>query len=242
MVERAVVLAAGRGTRLGSITRTVPKPLIEIGGRPLLVRILDGLSAAGVERIVVVAGYLADTIVAALADRPRVDVVVQTELDGTAGAVRLAANAMGGHPFVYAWGDILIRPDNYRRVVSAAAGADAVIGVNWVDDPAAGAAVTVDLEWRVTGIVEKPSPGTSATNWNSAGIGVLGSEVWPLITALDPSPRGEYELTDAMAGLVASGRKVLAVPIEGPWVDIGTPESLARGRELIRLWEPGSPP
>ncbi len=242
MVDRGVILAAGRGTRLGPLTDSVPKPLLDIGGTPLLVRILDGLVEAGVVESVVVAGYRADQVRSALAGRSGVEIVVQTELNGTAGAVALARDAVSGRPFVYAWGDILIRPDNYRRIVEAAASADAVIGINRVEDPSAGAAVTVDGDWRVRGIVEKPPPGSSVTKWNSAGIGVLGPDVWPLIDALAPSPRGEYELTDAMAGLVDDGAIVAAVPIEGPWVDIGTPESLARARELVSGWRPGSQP
>jgi NDP-sugar pyrophosphorylase family protein len=233
MVEHGVILAAGRGTRLGRLTDEVPKPLLEVGGRPVLLRILDGLESAGVRRVIVVAGYRSEQVVAAVADRPGVGVVVQDELDGTAGAVRSASAHLRGGPFVYGWGDILIEPGNYRRIMAAAAGADAVIGVNPVDDPAAGAAVTVDGAGRVIDIVEKPPRGTSSTKWNSAGIGVLGASVWPHLAALAPSPRGEYELTDAIAALIAAGADVRAEPILGPWIDIGTPEALAEARRVF---------
>ncbi len=233
MVDRAVILAAGRGTRLGSLTGAVPKPLLDVGGRPVLMRILDGLAGAGVTRVVIVAGYRGRQIAAAVADRAGAEVVYQDRLDGTGGALRVAADRLGAEPFVYGWGDILVDPADYRRVVAGFAGSDAVVGVNEVDDPAAGAAVTLDAADRVLGIVEKPPPGTSGTRWNSAGIGVLGPSIWEHLAGLGRSARGEYELTDALASLVDAGAMVRAVRIAGPWIDIGTPESLAEARRLF---------
>ncbi len=233
-VTRAVILAAGRGTRLGELTAATPKPLLMVGGRPILVRILDGLIRAGIEDVAIVTGYLGDRIEAEIgngaASGLSVTYLRQEQFDGTARAIALARDHLGDDRFVFSWGDILVRPDNYRAVVRRSRLADAAIAVNEVGDPWAGAAVYVDDALRVVRIVEKPAPGTSTTRWNNAGFGVLGPEIWPLIDALTPSGRGEYELPEAISALIDSGATVAACPVEGPWFDIGTPAQLEAAR------------
>jgi len=233
-IDRAILLAAGKGTRLGSLTAQAPKPLLEVGGKPILVHIIDGLMRAGIERFLVVTGHFGELIEAELGNGGavgvRIEYVRQERLDGTARALALGRNFAGDEPFFFGWGDILVRPENYRSVVRRARLADAVIAVNEVDDPWAGGAVYVDDELRVTRMVEKPARGTSTTRWNNAGFGVLGPEIWPLIEALEPSERGEYELPQAIGALIASGARVVASPVEGPWFDIGTPEQLVAAR------------
>ena len=232
-VTSAVLLAAGRGARLGDLTRETPKPLLEIGGRPLLVRILGALSAAGVVSAIVVTGYRADDIEEALgrAALPiELRFVRQTELSGTGRALQLARPLLGTGPFAFAWGDIAVAASNYARLLAVSEG-ELAIAVNAVDDPAEGAAVYVDEAGLVRRIVEKPPPGTSMTGWNNAGFGVLDDRIWPAIEALQPSARGEYELPRAIAALVDQGVPVRAVAVEGPWFDIGTPVNLSAARE-----------
>jgi dTDP-glucose pyrophosphorylase len=83
-------------------------------------------------------------------------------------------------------------------------------------------------------LVEKPPRGTSTTRWNNAGLGVLGPSIWSYINALTPSARGEYELPQAIAALVATGGAIRAVPVKGIWFDIGTPDDLALARAQFR--------
>jgi glucose-1-phosphate thymidylyltransferase len=132
--------------------------------------------------------------------------------------------------FLYTWADVLVEPTTYQSVVLAAENADAVIAVNEVDDPTLGAAVTFDEEGIVASIVEKPPPGTWDTRWNNSGVGVLGPEAWLIIDKLEPSARGELELTDALATIIERGAKVRAVPVNGHWFEIGTPEQLEAAR------------
>ena len=234
MIERAVLLAAGRGTRLGDLTAGTPKPLLTVGRRPIIVRILDGLRAARITDVSIVTGYLGDVLERELGNGEgsgiRIRYVRQEALDGTARAVALCRDHLGDGQFFVGWGDIVVDPPNYRSVTRAARFAEHVIAINEVDDPATGAAVYVAEEMRVSRIIEKPAQGTSTTQWNNAGIMVLGSAIWAAIDDLKPSERGEYELPQAVAALVESGANVRAVPIEGPWFDIGTPESLAAAR------------
>lgn len=234
MTHQAVLLAAGRGTRLGELTAKVPKPLIPVGGRPIIVRILDGLRRAGILEVTIVTGYLGEVIEAELGNGEgsgmRLRYVPQERLDGTARAVALAREHLGDRPFLFGWGDIVVDPVNYAAVVRAARFARHVIAVNEVEDPASGAAVYVDEAMRVMRLVEKPPHGSSTTRWNNAGFGVLSPSAWPVIDELEPSARGEYELPQAIAALIDRDEEVRAVPVHGPWFDIGTLESLAAAR------------
>lgn len=233
----AVVLAAGRGTRLGSLTAHYPKALIEVGRTPVLERVLRGWQSAGVREAIVVIGHYGSLIRAAVGDGGdlglRVRYREQADIDGTASALRLARDSVGQDPFAFSWGDVLVPDATYARVLSAAGpGIDAVLAVNEVEDPAAGAAVYLDDDRTVTRIVEKPAPGTSTTRWNNAGIGVLGTAIWDHIDALRRSERGEFELPGAIAALVAAGGVVRGVPVEGPWFDVGTPDVLRRANAV----------
>lgn len=236
-VRQAVLLAAGRGTRLGDLTREIPKPLLEVGGKPIIFRIIDGLAGAGVRDVTVITGHLAEQLEATLGDGSRWGVALrcvrQERLDGTARAAALARPFLGVGPFFVGWGDILVEAVNYARVIEGAEQTGAAIAVNDVQDPWAGAALYLDDAMRVLRIVEKPAKGTSTTRWNNAGLAVLPSAIWEQVDRLEPSARGEYELPQAIAALVATGYPVVAVPVEGPWFDIGTPENLAEARRYF---------
>jgi len=237
VIEKAVLLAAGRGTRLGALTANYPKPLLEVGGRPIIVHILDGLAQAGITDVTIVTGHFAQLLESEVGNGDqsglRIRYVRQEKPEGTARALALARERMGDDQFFAGWGDILVRPKNYVRMVKAARFADIVIAVNEVDDPWAGAAVYVDEKMRVVRIVEKPEPGSSTTRWNNAGFFILGPAIWPVIDRLGPSERGEYELPEAVASLVEARAEVRAAPVEGPWFDIGTPEDMERAREVF---------
>lgn len=235
-VTDAVILAAGRGSRLGALTERFPKALLEVGGEPILHRILRGLAAAGIERAFVVTGHEASRLERATGDGGRWGVEIryfrQQSLDGTARGLALARD-VARSPFFVGWGDILIEQANYRRIIDAASAGDSVIALNEVDDPFAGAAVYVNEEFLVTGIVEKPPLGTSTTRWNNAGLMVLNAAIWPFIDLLEPSARGEYELPRAIAAFVQAGGRVRGLPLQGPWFDAGTPESLEAARRYF---------
>lgn len=236
-IEQAVLLAAGRGTRLGGLTRDIPKPLLDVGGQPIIFRILDGLARAGVRDITVITGYLAASLEVALGDGSgwglALRCVQQEQLDGTARAAALARPFLAGDPFFVGWGDIVVEGANYARVIEGARATGAAIAVNEVEDPWAGAAVYVAGAMRVLRMVEKPPKGTSTTRWNNAGLAVLPPAIWDEVDRLEPSPRGEYELPQAIAAFVAAGHPVIAVPVEGPWFDIGTPENLEAARRYF---------
>ena len=230
-----VLLAAGRGTRLGALTGHLPKPLLEVGGKPIIGRVIEGLRDAGVTSLAVVVGYRAEQMEEALGDGSawgvRLRCIRQGTVNGTATALQLARTFLGDAPFFVGWGDIVVDGANYRRVVSAAESSGAALAMNDVDDPWTGGAVYVDEAMRVVRLVEKPPKGTSTTRWNNAGLFVLPPDIWPFVDNLQPSLRGEFELPQAIAAMVESGVPTVGVPIDGPWFDIGTPENLAAARE-----------
>ena len=212
----------------------MPKPLLTVGGEPILHRILQGLRDGGVRDVAVVTGHLADVLEHSTGNGGRWGLALtyfrQESLDGTARALSLAREFVAGERFFLGWGDIVVEPSNYGLLLAASKRTEAALAVNDVEDPASGGAVYVDDEWRVTRIVEKPPAGTSSTRWNNAGLMVLPPAVWPYVDRLLPSARGEYELPQAIANAVAGGMETLAVPIDGPWFDVGTPENLSAAR------------
>lgn len=238
-IESAVVLAAGRGTRMGALTAQTPKPLLAVAGEPMIVRVLGGLARGGVRRAVVVTGYLGDQIETALGDGHALGLSIsyrrQERPDGTARALLLAAALLDEAPFVVSWGDILVPSAFYGELLDAYARhpCDALLAVNQVDDPWRGGAVYVDADWRVRRFEEKPPRGTSTTGWNNGGIMAFAPLVLEYARRLAPSARGEYELPQAIAEMVHDGRAVRALPVRGPWSDVGTPADLEAAQTLF---------
>jgi UDP-N-acetylglucosamine diphosphorylase / glucose-1-phosphate thymidylyltransferase / UDP-N-acetylgalactosamine diphosphorylase / glucosamine-1-phosphate N-acetyltransferase / galactosamine-1-phosphate N-acetyltransferase len=239
-VRDAVILAAGRGTRMKGLTEDLPKAMLAIAGRPLLEHILRTLRSAGIERFVVVTGYRADRIENHFGDGARLGVELvyrrQEVQDGTARALLLGRDSIADRPFLLAWGDILAEPKNYPALLATfrERQPDGLLGVNWVEDPCRGAAVYVDADNRIERILEKPPPGTAQTHWNNAGIAVFRPAVFDYAAAVKPSPRGEYEIPDAISAMLGDGLAVYAFPLQGFWSDVGTPEDLQRAEELLR--------
>src|SRR5262249_1411102 len=133
VIEKAVILAAGRGTRMRGLTAELPKPMIEGRGKPGLQHIVEGLCNAGIAELLLLVGYRADAVQEFFGDGSRYNVVVQyktqTVQDGTGRVVDLAQNFVGNRPFVLAYGDILVDRANYKRVVDLPDDVEALLTV-----------------------------------------------------------------------------------------------------------------
>jgi NDP-sugar pyrophosphorylase family protein len=229
-VKKAVVLAAGKGTRMGALTEDLPKPMLPVAGKPLLEHILDRLRQAGITACGIVTGYRGEAIEEHFARYPMsLEFLHQAVINGTAGAARLARTFAGDDPFLLTYGDIWCEPDDYRRVIQPIEEepeTEATLAVKFAEDPFQGAAVYL-AEGFIERIVEKPPQGTSTTNWNSAGVYCFRARVFDELDQVPLSARGEYELTSAIEQMIAAGRKLRAIEIKGTWRDIGRPEDLA---------------
>ena len=233
-MKKAVILAAGRGTRMGELTREIPKPLIPLNGRPMLLHILDRIAAAGVEEVLLVTGYLAEQIEEVASGHGlRVSFRRQETVNGTAKAALLARQWVGVSPFLLTFGDILAEPEHYVGMRESFTGFDGVLAARYVEDPYQGAAIYVDEERRVQRIIEKPERGTSTTHWNSAGIYVFSPIVFDELERVPLSARGEYEATSAITQMLDAGRTLKMFALEGTWMDVGRPEDLAAAAEAV---------
>ena len=232
-MRKAVILAAGRGTRLGTLTDDLPKPMLLLKGKPIVEHVLDRLRAAGFTEAFLVTGYRAEVIEEHFRGYPmRVETQRQKEINGTARAALLARDFVAGEPFFLTYGDILCEPADYVGMRERMT-ADGVIGCKRVADPYQGAAVYPDAEGRVTRMIEKPPFGTSTTHWNSAGLYCFNAGIFDELAGVPQSPRGEYEITSAIVRQIEQGQRLLLYGIAGAWKDIGRPEDFAAAQDMV---------
>jgi dTDP-glucose pyrophosphorylase len=233
-IERAVLLAAGRGTRMGTITEEMPKPLLAMRGKPLLEHIMERLAEAGIRRFLVVVGFHGELIQRHFAEwRLPVEFRVQEPVNGTGSAARLAKQFTGEEPFLLSFGDCLCSADEYVRCLALLRdnpAAAAVLAAKDIADPWLGAAI-YEEEGRIARIAEKPPKGTSTTRWGSAGFYGVRPVIFEYLEKLTPSVRNEYEITLAFEMMLADGLELRISPVEGEWRDVGRPEDWAAVNE-----------
>ena len=243
---KAVILAAGKGTRMRELTNELPKPMLKVQGKPILEHILEGLIGAGIREVFIVTGFRADVIENYFGDgsrwHARIQYGRQLVQDGTGKAPELAKQFIGASTFMLTYGDILVPPDTYKQMVHRFNEGyfSGVITVTAGEDVTKGGLNFFDEQFCLKRLVEKPSleqieelrrKGWIKPNepvWYNAGIYVFKPSLFEFTEKLQKSPRGEYELTDAISGLLASKHRLAGLKIEGRWVDVRDPEVLAK--------------
>ena len=134
-IDKAVLLAAGRGTRMRDFTAELPKPMIKVRNKPVLLQIIEGLQSAGIKDFLIVIGYRGDVVQSYFGDGTcfglRIKYATQVVQDGTGRVVDLARDFVCEGPFILSYGDILVDPRNYQSLVSLNAGVDAIISVRF---------------------------------------------------------------------------------------------------------------
>jgi dTDP-glucose pyrophosphorylase/CBS domain-containing protein len=210
---RAVVMAGGFGTRLGELTEETPKPMLPVGDRPLLERIIGQLREAGINHVNLTTHFQADTIAAHFGDGSEFGVEIEYVSEerplGTAGALGLVESET---PILVMNGDILTRID-FRAMhrFHDDHAADMTVAVRPYEVRVPYGIVELD-ETRVSGITEKPL----LRGFVNAGIYLINPDVCALVTAGEP-----LEMPQLIDRLLDGGRRVLGFPLREYWLDIG---------------------
>ena len=242
---KAVILAAGKGTRMQELTNELPKPMLPVQGRPILEHILEGLRSVGIREFCIVIGWKREAIEAYFGDGSRWGVsirfVEQQVQDGTGKAPELAKDFVGTEPFLLTYGDILVKPETYAQMLRRFGGGDfaGLLTVTAGEDVTKGGINFFDDQFCLRKLVEKPTPAQldelraagwlqpGDPVWYNAGIYLFQPVVFEFTARLQKSPRNEYELTDAIIALAAAGHRIAGLKIEGRWVDVRDPGVLA---------------
>jgi len=232
---KGVILAAGKGSRLFPVTKKIAKPLLPLANRLTLEYAFDQFKDCGITEICLVVGDNEAEMKLALGDGSNFGVQLtyarQGEPLGLAHAVQSAKDFIAGDEFLLYLGDAIysesLRPfvEQYR-----ASGAANLNLVKWVEDPRRFGVANLDGD-RIVKLVEKPA--NPESNWAMAAMYIFGPQLWEVLPSLQPSARGEYEITDAIQLLVDRGDLVVAGKYEGDWFDTGTRESFLATSQFL---------
>ena len=233
---KGLILSGGRGTRLRPITFTRAKQLVPVANKPVLFYGIEALAAAGISDVgIIIAPETGDEIRAAVGDGSEFGVVVtyieQDAPRGLAHAVLTAEGFLGGSPFVMYLGDNLLR-DGITDLVDEfrAKEPDALILLTPVPDPQSYGVAELD-GGRVARLAEKPANPTS--DLALVGVYMFTRPVFEAARAIEPSGRGELEITDAIQYLIDSDRRVESHLVRGWWKDTGQVQDMLDANRLI---------
>ena len=230
-----VVPAAGKGTRLRPLTADMPKGLVEVDGRPMLVYVFETLLGSGVDELVVVVGYRAGEIVDRFGESFEgcpIMYIHQRERLSLGHAIKQTERDVD-EPFVVLNGDNVVDGRLSRPIQRFETdGVDAVVAVEEVDEKTARQTGVVTVEdGIVRSLVEKPDEPPSRLV--TTGCYVLPTSIFDALALLRPSERGEYELVDALGVLVRAGATVAAVELDADRVNVNTPDDLDRAVAML---------
>lgn len=230
---KAVVLAAGEGTRMRPLTANLPKPLLPVAGKPFLRHTLEALRTAGVRDVTILVGWQGHRVRERFGRGADLDLSLsyeeQAERLGTAHAIGSLRSHVDG-PFLSVNGDVVVSGEALRDLVAYHDKVRGpVMGLAEVPDARPFGVVEMN-DRRVVGIQEKPrAPKSKLIN---AGIYVFDADVFPLIDKTPKSPRGEFEITDTIRMLIAA-RDLYGFHLPGEWIDVGRPWDLLRANATL---------
>jgi glucose-1-phosphate thymidylyltransferase len=233
---KGLILSGGAGTRLRPITHTSAKQLVPVANRPVLFYGIEALVDAGVTEIgIVIAPETGDEIREAVGDGSafgaRVTYILQDRPAGLAHAVLTAEEFLADGPFVMYLGDNLLR-DGIKGLVAAfrEAEPDALILLTPVADPSSYGVAELDGE-RVVRLIEKPKDPPS--DLALVGVYLFGPLIFDAARQLEPSWRGELEITEAIDRLIDEGRDVRSEIVSGWWKDTGQLADMLEANRLV---------
>lgn len=228
---KAVILAAGEGTRMRPLTASRPKVMLPIANKPMIEHTIEAAIAAGVKDFVLITGYHEDSLKEYFGNGQKhgvsIEYVHQDKQMGTADAIGCAKGHVDGS-FIVLNGDMLISSEHIRQLISS--DKDAVITVKEVEEPSHFGVIETSGD-RVTRIIEKPKnpPGNLA----NAGIYLFREAIFEFIDRTGLSPRGELEITDSLQMMIDAGCNVGYELLDSEWIDIGRPWDLLEANKIL---------
>lgn len=237
---RGVVLAGGTGSRLRPLTKVTNKHLLPVGRKPMIYYPIEKLTGIGIQEILIVTGveHMGDVVGLLGSGREfgcRFTYKVQDEAGGIAQALGLAENFANGQSLAVILGDNIFQGSlkgHAEQFLAQKQGARLLL--KEVSDPERFGVVEI-RDGNVVGIEEKPTQPKS--NYAIIGVYFYDSMVFDIIRTLEPSARGELEITDVNNAYVRQ-RQLTSAVLDGWWTDAGTFESLIRASELVQREPP----
>lgn len=234
---KALVLSGGAGTRLRPFSYSMPKQLIPIANKPVLEHVLERIRELGVTEVGIIVGDWAAEIADVLGDGSRLGVEItylrQDQPLGLAHCVSIARDFLGADDFVMYLGDNML-PDGITAIAEQfrAVRPAAQVIVHKVSDPSAFGVAELNPDGSVLRLVEKPE--SPRSDLALVGVYFFTAAIHEAIATLQPSARGELEITDAIQALVEAGLPVVASEYGGYWKDTGRVEDVLEcNRKLL---------
>lgn len=233
---KGLVLAGGKGSRLRPLTATGAKQLVPVANKPVLFYALEQMVDAGITDIGIITGDTAAQVEEALGDGSafgaRFTFIHQPAPLGLAHAVMTGASFLGDAPFCMYLGDNFLKKgirehvDRYRQSASTAQ-----ILLKQVENPSALGVAVLDEVGHVRQLVEKPK--TPISDLAVIGVYFFGPEIHEITPTLQPSGRGELEITDAIQGLIDAGYSVESSVIDDEWIDTGKKDDMLEANRVV---------
>jgi bifunctional UDP-N-acetylglucosamine pyrophosphorylase/glucosamine-1-phosphate N-acetyltransferase len=232
---KAVILAAGKGTRLKPMTDKRPKHLLPIGGTPLIEILLKRVREAEIEEVIIVTNYMGDKIKKEIGDGRdlglSIKFVKQEEMGGTADAFRTIENYIDGD-FLGLYGDLYLGSGVLRKISENHIRDETIMASVPVDTPSQYGILDIE-DNHVKDLIEKPEPGKEPTNQANGGIYIFPERIFEYINKTGISDRGEFEITDTLKLMMESDEKIRTIKLqENEWKDIGLPWDLLEANKM----------